>query len=97
LLALSISRVGCFIGTNCMGVLAYADDIILMAATATAIHKLLAVSGDYTPEYCISFNVTIWLCFLTAVIIYANLLLNALFLSIISPLSLLNHLSTSAK
>ena len=56
LLALSGSGVGCFIGNNFVGALAYADDIVLIAPTATALRKLLSICGDYASEYCISFN-----------------------------------------
>ena len=56
LLTLSKSGVGCFIGKNFVGALAYADDIILVAPTASALHKLLSICGDYASEYCISFN-----------------------------------------
>jgi len=35
LLALSISSVGCYIGNNFVGALAYADAIVLIAPTAT--------------------------------------------------------------
>ena len=50
------SGVGCFIGKNCVGALAYADDIVLVAPTASALRKLLSIFGDYASEYCISFN-----------------------------------------
>ena len=56
LLALSKSGVGCFIGNNFVGALAYADDIVLVAPTASALRKLLSICGDYATEYCISFN-----------------------------------------
>ena len=56
LLALSKSGVGCFIGKNFVGALAYADDIVLVAPTASALRKLLSICGDYASEYCISFN-----------------------------------------
>ena len=56
LLALSKSGVGCYIGSNFVGALAYADDIVLIAPTATALRKLLAICGEYASEYCISFN-----------------------------------------
>ena len=32
--------VGCYIGSNFVGALAYADDIVLIAPTATAMRKL---------------------------------------------------------
>ena len=56
LLALSKSGVGCYIGSNFVGALAYADDIVLIAPTATAMRKLLFICGEYATEYCISFN-----------------------------------------
>jgi len=57
LLALSNSDVRCYIGNCCAGALAnIADDIVLIAPTATAMHKLLSVCGAYAIEYCISFN-----------------------------------------
>ena len=56
LLALSKSGVGCYIGSNFVGALAYADDIVLIAPTATALRKLLAICGEYASKYCISFN-----------------------------------------
>ena len=39
-----------------MGALVYADDIVLIAPTATAMRKLLSINGEYVTEYCISFN-----------------------------------------
>ena len=39
-----------------MSALAYADDIVLIAPTATAMRKLLSINGEYVTEYCISFN-----------------------------------------
>jgi len=39
LLLLSKAGVGCYIGSNFVGALAYADDIVLIAPTA--LHKLL--------------------------------------------------------
>jgi len=56
LLALSNFGVGCYIGNNSVGALANADDIVLIAPTATAMRKLLSICGEYTTEYCISFN-----------------------------------------
>jgi len=56
LLALSNSGVGFYIGNNFVGALAYAEDIVLIAPTATAMRKLLSICGEYATEYCISFN-----------------------------------------
>jgi len=54
--ALFYSGVGCYIGNNFVGALAYADDIVLIAPTATAMCKLLSICGEYATENCISFN-----------------------------------------
>jgi hypothetical protein len=56
LIALSKAGVGCFIGPTFVGALAYADDIVLIAPTATAMRKLLALCDSYARDYCISFN-----------------------------------------
>ena len=62
LLALCKSRVGCNIGSNFVGALAYADDIVRIAPTATAMRKLLSICGKYANEYCISFNALKFKC-----------------------------------
>ena len=54
--ALAKSGVGCYIGSNFVGALAYADDIVVIAPTATAMRKLLSICVEYATEYCISFN-----------------------------------------
>jgi Reverse transcriptase (RNA-dependent DNA polymerase) len=56
LIALSKAGVGCFVGPTFVGTLAYADDIVLIAPTATAMRKLLALCDSYACDYCISFN-----------------------------------------
>jgi hypothetical protein len=56
LVALSKAGVGCFIGSTFVGALAFADDIVIMAPTATAMRKLLAICEYFAHEYCISFN-----------------------------------------
>ena len=56
LLVLSKAGIGCYIGSNFVGAVAYADDIVLVAPTATALRKLLAICEGYAREYCISFN-----------------------------------------
>jgi len=47
---------GCYIGTHFVGALAYADDIVLVAPSATALRKMLAICEDDADEYCICFN-----------------------------------------
>jgi len=43
-------------GANFVGVLAYADDIVLVVPSATALRIMLAICEDYANEYCICFN-----------------------------------------
>jgi len=56
LLILSKAGVGCFIGLHVVGALAYADELVLLAPTASAMLKLLAICEDYAREYNISFK-----------------------------------------
>jgi len=56
LVRLSNANVGCFIGSNYVGALAYADDLVLLAPTASALRKMVAICDVYAAEYSISFN-----------------------------------------
>jgi hypothetical protein len=56
LVALLKAGVGCYIGTNFVGALAYADDIVLLAPSASALRIMLAICDDYAKDYYISFN-----------------------------------------
>jgi Reverse transcriptase (RNA-dependent DNA polymerase) len=56
LLLLSKAGVGCYIGPNFVGALAYADDIVLIAPTPTALRRLLVICESYARDFCISFN-----------------------------------------
>jgi Reverse transcriptase (RNA-dependent DNA polymerase) len=56
LIALFKARVGCFIGTTFVGARAYADDIVIIVPTATAMRKLLAICDRYAREYYMLFN-----------------------------------------
>ena len=56
LIKLSLAGVGCYVGLNFVGALAYADDIVLLAPTPTAMRKLLAICDSYASEYDIVFN-----------------------------------------
>jgi len=53
---LSNANIGCFIGNNYVGTLAYADDLVLLAPSASALRKMLAICDAYAAEYCMSFN-----------------------------------------
>ena len=44
---LSNAKVGCYIGHVCVGTLAYADDIVLLAPTARAMRKLLSLCDEF--------------------------------------------------
>ena len=48
--------IGCFIGLNFVGALAYADDIVLIAPTVSAMRKMLAICDAYATEFDIKFN-----------------------------------------
>ena len=56
LISLSKAGVGCYVGPFFVGALAYADDVVIIAPTPTAMRKLLSVCEDYACEYHISFN-----------------------------------------
>jgi len=56
MLILSKADVSCFISLHFVGALAYADDLVLLAPTTSAMRKLLAICEDYAREYSISFD-----------------------------------------
>jgi len=56
LLRLSSSGVSCYLGLNFVGALAYADDIVLLAPTLSAMRILLQICDSYVAEYDINFN-----------------------------------------
>jgi hypothetical protein len=54
--SLAKAGIGCYIGSHFVGAIAYADDIVLTAPTATAMRRLLTICEEYARAYCISFN-----------------------------------------
>jgi len=56
LVALSRAGVGCFMGSNFVGALGYADDIVLLAPSASALRMMLVICDNYAKDYSISFN-----------------------------------------
>jgi len=56
LMRLADSGVGCFVGFTFVGALAYADDIVLIAPTPSAMRQLLTICDIYAAEYDITFN-----------------------------------------
>ena len=53
---LKLSGVGCYIGLNFTGALAYADDLVLLSPTPSAMRKMLAICDAFADEYDILFN-----------------------------------------
>jgi len=45
--ALSRAGVGCFVGSNFVGACAYADDIVLLAPSASALRIMLVICDNY--------------------------------------------------
>ena len=56
LIGLSKAGIGCYIGSNFVGALAYADDLVLIAPNAAALRKMLSICDDYACEYSMKFN-----------------------------------------
>ena len=56
LLRLARAGIGCHIGNFYVGTLAYADDVVLIAPTASAMRKMLAICDSSAAEYLVSFN-----------------------------------------
>ena len=50
------SGVGCYTSDNFLGALGYADDIVLIAPSPSAMRKLLAICDGYASDYDIIFN-----------------------------------------
>ena len=53
------SKIGCWIGSVYVGVLAYADDVTLLVPTPRAMRLQLQICEDYAREYRIVFNATV--------------------------------------
>ena len=56
LLKLRGSGVGCFVGDWFVGAVAYADDIVLLAPTATAMRRMLSICDSFANEFSVLFN-----------------------------------------
>lgn len=56
LIRLSKAGIGCFLGPVFVGALAYADDIVLVAPTASAMRSMLDICDHYAHDYHILFN-----------------------------------------
>ena len=51
LVRLSKSAVGCYLGNNFVGALAYADDVALVCPTPSAMRRLLSLCEYFALEY----------------------------------------------
>jgi hypothetical protein len=58
LLQLSRAGFGCHIGIHYAGALAYADDIVLVAPTPTAMREMLSICDRFATNYDVCFNAT---------------------------------------
>ena len=59
---LSESGVGCFIRHVFTGALAYADDVVLLAPTPSAMRVLLNIFEEYGKEFSVAFNAVKSVC-----------------------------------
>jgi len=64
LLALRQTNVKCFMDSWFVGTLAYADDIVLMAPSATAVRQMLAVCDEFAVKLDARFNASKSKCML---------------------------------
>jgi len=56
ILKLVNSGVGCYMGHICLSVLAYADDLVLLAPSASAMRRLLSICDEFANEFDVKFN-----------------------------------------
>ena len=52
------SGLGCHIGTNFMGAVGYADDIVLLAPSVMSLKKMLHICDRFGGSYDVTFNVS---------------------------------------
>jgi len=48
------SGVGCYIGNVFVGALVYADDVVLLAPTHSAMRRMLRVCEDVAKDFCVA-------------------------------------------
>ena len=53
--SLAEANVGCYIGSCFVGVLAYADDLVLLAPTATAMRRMLHICEEFANTFSVRF------------------------------------------
>ena len=52
------SNVKCYTGLMFLGALAYADDVVLLAPTASAMHKMLHICEEYALNFSVKFKLS---------------------------------------
>jgi hypothetical protein len=52
------TKVGCYVGPHFAGVMAYADDIVLLSPNRKGLYKLIEICKEYALEYKVLFNGT---------------------------------------
>ena len=56
--SLKESQLGCHVGSEYIGCVSYADDLVLLAPNLTALRGMIKICEDYAIEYKIKFNGT---------------------------------------
>ena len=59
---LEAKGIGCYMGNIFMGCLGYADDIVLLAPSITALQTMLNICSDYGDDYGVSYNTQKTVC-----------------------------------
>ena len=54
--SLQLSKQGCYIGNICTNSFAYADDIVLLAPSCTALRSLIKICEEFAESYKLKFN-----------------------------------------
>jgi hypothetical protein len=88
--------VGCFIDDISVGILAYADDLVLLAPTANVTRLMLSKCDEYATEFNIVFNASKCNCFLLNVIDEVSFAKAKIlyFILMVNPLSMLTNTLT---
>ena len=58
MLDLSENGVGCFMGSKYMGAIAYADDLVLLSPSVSALKEMVKICSDFASSFDIQFNGT---------------------------------------
>ena len=58
------SGIACYTENVSVGALAYADDVVLLAATHSTMRRMLRMCEDFAKEFCVMFNPTKSMCML---------------------------------